>query len=360
MNHAEVLCHSSGPWKNHKYFQNISNESIKKGRYFKTYNDFIKSEPTPIDRGRQVIDELFGNENQLEHHGIKGQKWGVRRYQNYDGTRIKSSEAEYHRYRTGQKKNFDDSKSKSGMSAFLSRNENMRTAHITRSDRPGEYWAQENSQWTNANIEPRSFEESMSKVNYLRASDPDNLDYQNNCVNCSVNMINQKKGFGTAAGPNADGVANEAIGYYFDGAVRENPSYDRVEETILNHGNGSYGVMGTKTKFGNGHETVWEVQDDQVWVYDGQTNNGQGAKRTFQQYKDEIGIEPWDIGTSVYDLTNATPNFEHQAEDHAFFPSVDTPDVKFSTHWKKGGREYYGPSKEDTTFTQRWEAYGLR
>lgn len=34
----------------------------------------------------------FENENELQHHGIKGQRWGVRRFQKEDGTRTPAGE----------------------------------------------------------------------------------------------------------------------------------------------------------------------------------------------------------------------------------------------------------------------------
>lgn len=35
--------------------------------------------------------------NELEHHGIKGQRWGVRRYQNKDGSLTPRGEKRYDR-----------------------------------------------------------------------------------------------------------------------------------------------------------------------------------------------------------------------------------------------------------------------
>lgn len=38
----------------------------------------------------EYVATINGRETHVEHHGIKGMHWGIRRFQNYDGTRIRS------------------------------------------------------------------------------------------------------------------------------------------------------------------------------------------------------------------------------------------------------------------------------
>lgn len=55
-------------------------ELMKKSGYNKFYDKTVKHS----DESDEGDDEI--NQNELYHHGIKGQKWGVRRYQNPDGS----------------------------------------------------------------------------------------------------------------------------------------------------------------------------------------------------------------------------------------------------------------------------------
>ena len=44
-----------------------------------------------------MSDYIIGNTNELYHYGVKGMKWGVRRYQNFDGSYTKAGMTRYNK-----------------------------------------------------------------------------------------------------------------------------------------------------------------------------------------------------------------------------------------------------------------------
>lgn len=54
-----------------------------------TWVDYAYSKKREVSHSVIVNDDIYSYRSYLAHHGIKGQKWGIRRFQNYDGTRIK-------------------------------------------------------------------------------------------------------------------------------------------------------------------------------------------------------------------------------------------------------------------------------
>lgn len=73
-----------------------------------------------VDLGKNFIDEI----DELEHHGIKGQRWGLRRYQNEDGS---LTEAGIKRYGKGAK-SIQDSHDK--MQDKIARNAQKKAAKV--------------------------------------------------------------------------------------------------------------------------------------------------------------------------------------------------------------------------------------
>lgn len=266
--------------------------------------------------------DYFDEETYLAHHGIKGQKWGVRRYQNPDGSLTKEGALRYGSGETNNKKPVnDDPHGKRGSTSsevgWLLANSalslvtlnpvgaasNLYRAGTAASAAIKEKSAEkriEKAEIDKATGLPKKSKECSAEID-VKMVNPGfknfNTNTKNNCVLCSTAFELRRRGFDVVAAKASIGYTSDEYGRWFKGAKTEShqpftyasslarPSRKRGKELfewanpkLLSQGDGARGYLSVQWGPAAGHSMAYEVRNGNVLVFDAQSGRTKSLK----------------------------------------------------------------------------------
>lgn len=274
--------------------------------------------------------------NELFHHGIKNQHWGVRNGPPYPlnrktsarikrgyNERVRYSAKEYQEMRSGKRKTTN--KDKSGVSHYGNYQEGRLREVNSFSDIPQPVSAA--YMYGNAEAEGRQWGMKSSKGLTMQDVQVTNLGYQqalqtgedgffNNCMKCTATLALRKQGYDVIAGRSSSGMLNAATEYWFNGAVPyKEKGIENIEARLAKAGHNGYGNISMRRADGSGHAVFFQrsrTENGYVTEFiDGQ--NGQ----VYGNLRDLISAEGFDTSqfARITRLDNTTPNWAHMEED---------------------------------------------
>lgn len=288
----------------------------------------------------------------LSHHGILGQKWGVRRFQNKDGSLTAAGKKRYdtgiERKDANSTRNEDHhAKDSNKSAAWLAAKLALDIATIPINPANAIYLAQDakrlgdafgskaksnlyESERQNEKVDPKTGfhlkSKDLSPEEDLKRVNPEFKDFntntKSNCMLCTMTYDLRRRGFDVTAQKASVGYSYETVNEFYPKAKLEHVGntlfkdssgnrmtrrdlHQNTIDALSKQGDGARGNLMVQWNMGGAHSMAYEVRNGQVHIFDGQ--NGKVTKN------------PNKILNNCYDVTyarldNVEPDYKKMKE----------------------------------------------